>query len=264
MHLSVTYYYYSCYRFTTNPNSFLITPLSQPASQPLPCLCLLPCPKKTPKKKVYFLLVSFLWCFCFSFALNESISLSLSLSWVRISSHFFPSKNPTGVRISSHFFPPQNPTWVRISCHFFPSQNPTGVRISSISSLLKTPLEWELVVISSLLKPHWSEWVSVWKPCPFEPPLFLLCVWRRKCTEVFLFWGLFLELSVPDCTFQICTFYYITGVTPLLCSALLWSALICCCWYYKCPLLLPDKLISPYNNQFPTIYTLHVCPHLFL
>jgi hypothetical protein len=159
-----------------------------------------------------------------------NLSLSLSLSWVRISSHFFPSKNPTGV--------------MRISSHFFPSQ---------------TQLEWELVVISSLLKPHWSEWVSVWKPCPFEPPLFLLCVWRRKCTEVFLFWGLFLELSVPDCTFQICTFYYITGVTPLLCSAL-----ICSCWYYKCPLLLPDKLISPYNNQFPTIYTLHVCPHLFL
>ncbi len=182
------------------------------------------------------------------FFCSEWIYLSLSLSWVRISSHFFPSQNPTGVRISSHFFPSKNPTGVmRISSHFFPSQ---------------TQLEWELVVISSLLKPHWSEWVSVWKPCPFEPPLFLLCVWRRKCTEVFLFWGLFLELSVPDCTFQICTFYYITGVT--LCSALLWSALICCCWYYKCPLLLPDKLISPYNNQFPTIYTLHVCPHLFL
>jgi len=33
--------------------------------------------------------------------------------------------------------------------------------------------------------------------------------------------GLFLELSVPDCIFQICTFYYITGVTPLLWSDLL-------------------------------------------
>ncbi len=105
-------------------------------------------------------------------------------------------------------------SWVRISSHFFPSQ---------------TPLEWELVVISSLLKTP-LEWVSVWKPCPFEPPtpppfvFFLLCVWRRKCTEVFLFWAFFWSFRFLIAPFKFAPFIISLG-SPL-CSALLWSALV--------------------------------------
>jgi hypothetical protein len=58
MHLSVTHYYYTCYRFTTNPNSsHHPSQPSQPASQPPPlplpfafCLAL----KKPQRRKFTF------------------------------------------------------------------------------------------------------------------------------------------------------------------------------------------------------------------
>jgi hypothetical protein len=117
---------------------------------------------------------------------------------VRISSHFFPSKNPTGVRISSHFFPSKNPTGVRISSHFFPSQ---------------TPLEWVSECLEALS--FWTPFVS------------FVCVKKE------VYWGLsflgpffgafgsWLHLSNLHLLL-----YHWGHPSALLCSDLLWSAVV--------------------------------------